>query len=110
VPGGTFSMGSDPKQDLDAFSDELPQHEVTLSSFWLDRTEITNSMYAKCVNDGTCEKSGYAYSFNYNRPTYPVVGVLWDDATSYCKWAGGQLPTEAQWEYAARGTGERLFP
>jgi formylglycine-generating enzyme required for sulfatase activity len=89
---------------------EFPQHEVTLSSFWIDRTEVTNTMYENCVADGACQASSYADDSNFNEADYPVVGVSWNDADTYCAWVGGQLPTEAQWEYAARGDDGRLYP
>lgn len=110
VPGGTFQMGSDPAQDPNAGDSEQPQHAVTLAAFWLDRTEVTNSLYAQCVKAGQCDASRYATNSIYNGANLPVVGVNWKDADTYCQWAGGQLPTEAQWEYAARGTDGRLYP
>lgn len=110
VPAGTFMMGSDPAQDPNAEADEQPQHNVTLSAFWLDRTEVTNALYTQCVNAGQCTASEYANDANFNGANFPVVGLSWNDATDYCTWAGAQLPTEAQWEYAARGTDGRLYP
>ena len=110
VPGGTFMMGSDPTVDDNAMSDEQPQHGVTLTGFWIDRTEVTNAMYRNCVTDGECFESRFANDSDYNGNNYPVVGVSWYSADTYCKWAGGQLPTEAQWEYTARGTDGRLYP
>jgi len=110
VPGGTFKMGSDPQQDPNARNVEFPQRDVTLDSFWMDRTEVTNAMYTQCVAAGLCVPSEYAADATLSGASYPVVGVSWNDAATYCQWAGGQLPTEAQWEYAARGTDGRIYP
>ncbi len=107
---GTFMMGSDPDVDSDAAADEQPQHEVTLNGFWIDKTEVTNAQYILCVADDTCRASDYADDSAYNGDKYPVVGVSWDDAHTFCEWAGAQLPTEEQWEYAARGEDGRLYP
>jgi eukaryotic-like serine/threonine-protein kinase len=111
VPPGTFTMGSS-SDDIDADSDEFPAHEVTLTEgFWIDRTEVTNEQYGRCVGDNdSCALPAYADNGDYNAPNQPVVGVSWEDAKDYCTWAGGQLPTEAQWEYAARGTAGHLYP
>ena len=125
VPSGTFQMGSTDVEVNDAwelcnevygncerawFEREQPIHTVTLDGFWLDRTEVTNKQYAKCVANGACTISTYANDANFNGEQQPVVGVDWYNATAYCAWAGGQLPTEAQWEYAARGPGGHIFP
>ncbi len=125
VPGGTFQMGSTDAEVTAAldfcnqtrgncerswFEDEQPVHTVTLDGFWLDQTEVINEQYAQCVASGVCKASTYADNANYNGNRQPVVGVDWHNATAYCQWAGAQLPTEAQREYAARGTEGRVYP
>ena len=109
VPAGTFTMGSN-ANDANVGDDELPQHDVTLDGFWIDQHEVTNDQYVRCVNDGNCDTSRYADDATFNGTDYPVVGVSWNDAVDYCNWAGSRLPTEAEWEYAARGKDGRLFP
>ncbi|APR85264.1 serine/threonine kinase [Minicystis rosea] len=115
VPGGTFTMGS---PDGEGNADEHPAHSVTLPAFCIGGTEVTVSAYRECVNskrgDLQCTAPRNAPSCNWNsavaRARHPVNCVGWAQADTYCKWAGGTLPTEAQWEYAARGTDGRKYP
>jgi formylglycine-generating enzyme required for sulfatase activity len=92
------------------FSEGLA-HEVTLASYDLDRTEVPVRRYMRCVGAGACPPPGFpAGDPRYDRPDLPVTHVRWEDARAYCAWAGGRLPTEAEWEHAARGRAGSLFP
>ncbi len=88
------------------FFNEMPQHIVYLDAFWIDQTEVTQRMYANCVAAGKCQKP----TWRLGGDNYPEVAMAWNDATAYCMWAGRRLPTEAEWEKAARGTDGRLYP
>lgn len=128
VPEGTFLMGSDPSIDTLADNDEFPLHEVELDGFWIDRTEVTNGQYSEFLNaqgnlgeggvtwldigdrDVLIELNNGDYISKTDFDNYPVVEISWYGANAYCQWLGGELPTEAQWEYAARGPDGRLFP
>ncbi len=90
--------------------DERPQHTVHLDAFWIDRTEVTNARYRLCVEAGACAEPECWDDDALNAPDQPVVCVTWRDAVGYAAWAGGRLPTEAEWEKAARGTDGRLYP
>ncbi|MFZ5881103.1 MAG: SUMF1/EgtB/PvdO family nonheme iron enzyme [Chloroflexota bacterium] len=128
VPAGTFSMGNPIEEAMAQceqaggpctrdLENEQPRHEVHLDAYWIDKTEVTNGMYRQCVASGACEPpvqfDAPAHAPYYGNPTfddYPVVHVTWEMARKYCAWAGRQLPSEAQWEKAARGTDARVYP
>jgi eukaryotic-like serine/threonine-protein kinase len=116
LPAGEFLMGAN-DSDPDANTDEKPQHQVTLDAYYIDVYEVTNASYALCVQDGACTepyyKASYMRSEYYGNPqydNYPVIWVDWNQAEAFCEWRGGVLPTEAQWEKAARGPDGRLYP
>jgi sulfatase modifying factor 1 len=115
IPGGTFWMGSE-EADTVADEDEKPRHQVTLGTFPIYTHEVTNEMYARCIEAGACTPiqvlEGGPTS-HYDDPAFaehPVVGVDWNMADDYCTWADARLPTEAEWEYAARGTESLIYP
>jgi formylglycine-generating enzyme len=97
--------------DVLKFEAEGVAHPVTLSPFWIDRTEVRVSEYMRCVSAGACSPPGFSQSdARFAQPDFPVVLVTWDDARDYCSFAKGRLPTEAEWEFAARGVEGRAFP
>jgi serine/threonine-protein kinase len=116
VPAGDFKMGS-LDTDRPSATIERPQRSVFLDAFWIDKTEVTNKMYEQCTAEGKCkppESKASSHQANYYGNSqfnnYPMINVAWEDARSYCTWAGRQLPSEAQWEKAARGTDARIYP
>jgi formylglycine-generating enzyme required for sulfatase activity len=112
VPARDFTMGSDYGGGV-----TKPVHIVTVDTFWIDQTEVTNKQYTSCVSAGVClqplEAKSPMRSSYYADPqfqNYPVIYVDWYMAKAYCEWAGRRLPTEAEWEKAARGTDGYIYP
>ena len=117
IPAGEFEMGSSKAEDPQATDEEIPQHIVYLDDYWIDKTEVSNAQYALCVAEGGCTKPASSSSVNresyYDNDEYadyPVILVSWSQANAYCAWAGRHLPTEAQWEKAARGPDGLIYP
>jgi formylglycine-generating enzyme required for sulfatase activity len=106
IPGGEFVMGTG--------AGDAPVHGISLDPFWIQETEVTNGMYSQCVATGACsapaQEIGAPVYSNPQFNSYPVVGVNWDQASAYCSWIQGSLPTEAQWEKAARGATGSTYP
>ena len=107
VPGGTFEMG---REGGDEF--ERPIHQVTVASFLLDRTEVTNLQYREyVVATGSLAPPHWLNgTYRAGEEQFPVVNITWEEAREYAKWTGKRLPTEVEWEYAARGKDRRLYP
>jgi len=104
VPAGEFIMGSE------TYANEKPHRTVTLEAFWIDQTEVTNSMYASCMESGTCRATGSGRTTIAGYESYPVVVNRWEQAQAYGEWAGRRLPSEAEWEKAARRTNGGTYP
>jgi len=125
IPAGTFTMGS---ADGEGEADEHPQHPVTVAGFCMKTTEVTVHEYEACVRAGGCETapstvdwpdisgddakkwSAFCNGGKPERADHPINCIDWNQAGAYCRWAGGRLPTEEEWEYAARGTDGRTYP
>jgi formylglycine-generating enzyme len=108
VPGGEFIMGCNAAVDQNCGGDENPMRSVTLTAFEIDQTEVTQGNYTACVTQQGCSPPSCAW--NCSEPASPAVCVTWEQAKAYCAWAGRRLPTEAEWELAARGTDGRKYP
>ena len=126
VPGGEFFMGSTREEVDRAIAEckgtgvpesnckewherELPRHRLNLDAFHIDRHEVTNAQFARFIQAGNNAQGDWR-QYASGKDQHPVVNVTWHDAVAYCKWAGKRLPTEAEWEKAARGTDGRRYP
>ncbi|MBN1486240.1 MAG: SUMF1/EgtB/PvdO family nonheme iron enzyme, partial [Anaerolineae bacterium] len=118
IPAGEFLMGSDPAKDSEAYEEEFPQHTVYLSDYYIAKTPVTNAQYWDFVA-ATSHKAPEDWEdgkIPYGKSDHPVANMDWDDAVAYCRWLAEvtgkpyRLPTEAEWEKAARGTDGRIYP
>jgi len=112
VSAGEFTMGNEAGKE-----NQKPERPVKLDAYWIDKYEVSNAQYARCVEAGACTMPSQTnsetrdnYFDNEDFANYPVIFVSWHQAQAYCQWAGGSLPTEAQWEKAARGNDKRTYP
>ncbi len=104
IPGGEFTRGRN-----DGKPREAPEMRLHIDTFWMDITEVTVEAYRACVRAGACRRAGPRYK-GFSQKTQPILGVRWFDARDYCQWKGKRLPTEAEWEKAARGPDGERYP
>jgi iron(II)-dependent oxidoreductase len=123
IPAGPFEYGYGRNQRdveklikklkaswADMYATEIPKRTVELPDYYIDRFEVTNQLYGRFIKETRRKPPRYLRWPQYNAPRQPIVGVGWGEAEAYCKWAGKQLPSEEEWEKAARGTDGRLWP
>lgn len=112
IPAGEFQMGCDPLHNhgRNCEPNTLPLHPVFLDAYYIDKTEVTNSQYARCVAAGVCDDTSDPYYRDPDNANHPVKSMLWVEANTYCTWIGKRLPSEAEWEKAAHGTNPQAYP
>ena len=111
IPAGNFMLGSNLNEDPYADeAEEAPQLRVYLDGYWIGKTEVTNEQYLRCAEAGVCDQGYYMSLYQPGLEKYPVTYVTVEQAERFCSWIGGHLPTEYQWEKAARGTDGRIYP
>jgi formylglycine-generating enzyme required for sulfatase activity len=113
IPAGEFWMGCNPEVDDQCERDEKKGRRMRLESYFIDKTEVTVEAYTRCVDAGKCtrpHKGNYSNFGAKRRQKHPVNYVDWQQARAYCRWVGKRLPSEAEWEKAARGEDGRKYP